>query len=525
MPTPPIERSNPSAGSPLARRLLSGLTLVLSCQAQVTPEKAHLFTHEGGAADSHYGFRISRAGDVDGDGHADVLVGSPLSAVGGRLQVGKVYVYSGADGRTLREVAGDPARDIFFGWPVRDAGDVDADGTPDFAATTRTDVVVVSGRTGGEVWRATVGFATDAGLGRLGDTDRDGRDDLLVSTGMETMVLSGRDGSVLSRRTGQITAAAAGDCDGDGVGDIVLGEYAFAGTGRVLLLSGRNGSVLQTIAAPVGTTSFGRYVSAAGDVDGDGVPDVIVGDRFGTSAMFVHSGRDGALLRQVAGGSAPPAFPCVGAGDVDGDGHGDVVMTRQWGHVVVVSGRTWAEVAVFRKTPGGIFGLSVDGVGDVNGDGFGDVLVGDYTGGARFTGSAHVLSGRALALTTGSHAVSIGAGGTQALRFDLGPENGGAAFVCLGSASGFEPGIALGGGVHLPLNPDAYTMLTGGSLGLLFTPAVGTLDAAGVGTCVLTWPSALAVAPGTRLHHAALIFAPSLSRLATATNAAPLLLR
>jgi hypothetical protein len=230
-------------------------------------------------------------------------------------------------------------------------------------------------------------------------------------------------------------------------------------------------------------------------------------------------------VHQLAGGSAPSAFQPRPAGDVDADGFDDVVMTMGWGHVRVVSGRTGSVLADYHKTPAGIFGLSTDGVGDVDGDGFDDVLIGDYTGGRFFTGSAHVLSGRALALTTDTHAVDIAGGGAQHLRLDLGQAQAGALFVGLGSFSGTAPGVDLGGGVRLPLNPDAYLLLTAGSPGALFTPAVGVLDAAGAGMARLTWPGGLALAPGTRLHHAAVVLAPDLSAVRAATNAAPLLLR
>src|SRR5690606_33548774 len=97
----------------------------------------------------------------------------------------KVYVYAGADGRVLHELAGDPARDRFFGWPVADAGDVDGDGTPDILAAVdgaARGVAVVSGRTGAELLRLASGLSLDAGLGGLGDIDGDGRGDVLVST-------------------------------------------------------------------------------------------------------------------------------------------------------------------------------------------------------------------------------------------------------------------------------------------------------------------------------------------------------
>lgn len=519
---------HPTLATDAARRLCCFLACALASgtvRSQITPTSAHLFSHEGGATDSHYGFRISKAGDLDGDGHPDILVGSPMNTVGGVVGVGKVYVYSGADGRVLHEFEGDPAQDFSFGWPVGAAGDVDGDGAPDIMAATRDGVVVLSGRTGARLLRLASGRATEATLAALGDTDGDGHDDMLVTTVGEALVFSGRDGSVM-RGLGQwLEANAAGDVDRDGVVDIVVGDYRFGSTGRVFVHSGRDNALLHTIPAPAGVTDFGRYVAAAGDIDADGHADVIVGDASSSGRAFVFSGRNGGLLRQIAGGAAPLAHEPKRAGDIDGDGFDDVLMTLHWGRVVVVSGRTGATIADFNKTPGRIFGLSTDGVGDINRDGFDDVLVGDYNGGPFFTGSAHVLSGRALALTTNAHAIPVTTGGTQTMRLDLGQAHAGSHFVPLGSASGIEPGLPLRGGLHLPLNFDAYLMLSAGNLSLLFNPGVGTLDAHGIGTASLSWPAGLGITPGTRLHHAALVVAPDLSSITLATNAAPLLLR
>src|SRR5262245_14338603 len=123
-------------------------------------------------------------------------------------------------------------------------------------------------------------------------------------------------------------------------------------------------------------TSLGRSVDGAGDVNGDGVGDIVIGATqilgLGGS-VTLRSGRDGSVLRSWTG---PVSFgQCVaGAGDVNADGFADVIV-GELGKITVFSGRT-GEVLYVKIDVTGQLGASVDGAGDLNHDGYADFAAG-----------------------------------------------------------------------------------------------------------------------------------------------------
>ena len=90
-----------------------------------------LYQRDGAAAGDFFGYSVSMAGDVNGDGKADFIVGARSADPGGRVRAGSVYVYSGADGSILYQKDGVATNDN-FGYSVSMAGDVNGDGKPDF---------------------------------------------------------------------------------------------------------------------------------------------------------------------------------------------------------------------------------------------------------------------------------------------------------------------------------------------------------------------------------------------------------
>src|SRR5262249_48876574 len=128
--------------------------------------------------------------------------------------------------------------------------------------------------------------------------------------------------------------ALAGDADGDGTEDFLVGcspSDPALSTGCAQIVSGRTGAVLRELTHPGPDRLFGFAVAAAGDVDGDGRTDWLVGAPIGAEsphrgAAFVFAGSDGHLLREFTGDTAGFGVSVTGIGDWNGDGHADVAV-------------------------------------------------------------------------------------------------------------------------------------------------------------------------------------------------------
>jgi len=233
-------------------------------------------------------------GDVDGDGAADYAVTRPYVDASDPNNPGHVSVHSGADGSLLYDLAGVNPYDG-FGYSIAPLGDLDGDGVTDFAVgvptTTQGYVDLRSGATG-------------AALGTLPFTNRS-------YTGFASKMV------------------AITDRDGDGWRDLVVREIPVNPDRepyRLAILSSATGNELAHIDAPVGWTSFGHALANGGDLDGDGVEEILTTIFY--DRLEVWSGATNLLLysfeiadRDVHVGAFGPA------GDLDGDGRGDFVRS------------------------------------------------------------------------------------------------------------------------------------------------------------------------------------------------------
>jgi putative Ig domain-containing protein/VCBS repeat protein/FG-GAP repeat protein len=174
-----------------------------------------------------------------------------------------------------------------------------------------------------------------------------------------------------------------GDVNGDGVPDLITGAGP-GGTPTVSVFDGASGALVSSFFAYELTFNGGVYV-AAGDVNRDGYADVITGSGAGrVGEVKVYSGPDGAVLHDtVVFGSSFTGGVRVAAGDVDGDGFADLVAGAGPGPDSTVTVLSGADLSVLRSfSPYGPFPAGVFvAAGDVTGDGFADVITGADAGG------------------------------------------------------------------------------------------------------------------------------------------------
>lgn len=330
----------------------------------------------GRAPVQHFGGGAAGIGDIDGDGCDDFAIGALNDGTAGS-HAGRVWVFSGRTATTIYDIPADGPGDI-FGNAIDAAGDVDADGVPDFivGAPENGDPIpnygagyakVFSGRTGAVLHHFTgrsIGFEHGHAVAGVGDVDGDGHADVAVAAVLDDIgpgvgaafVYSGRTGALLHTLRGAprvdhfgVSLAGVGDVDGDGVPDIGVGcvELTSGVPGHVSIFSGRTGARVRYVAGSAPSDMFGMSVCAVGDLDRDGFADFATGApgaRNSFGAAYVYRGRDGSLLRTIVGKTRGGAFTFpMAAADINRDGYVDLVIgergaAQSLGRVYVVSG-------------------------------------------------------------------------------------------------------------------------------------------------------------------------------------------
>ncbi len=301
-----------------------------------------------------FGHALADAGDVDNDGVHDIIVGANTSSGSGRA-----FVFSGATGLEILDFLGEAPNDA-FGYAVAGAGEIDGDAFDDLLVGARDH---------------------DTGGGNAGR--------VYLYSGVDGSLIRSIDGEGTTDQFGSGTSGT-GDIDGDGFGDQIVGAPgAGAGNlGKAYVYSGADGSLIFSTDSPAGGNSYGVFfVAGAGDVNNDGTRDVYVGDfgwNGGGGKAYVYSGVDGSELHVFPGSSGEGVGPGRAAGDVDGDGFNDLIL----GHWTSPTGAVGAGKATNRSgatgdvlrtinstTAGETLGFDAVGVGDVNGDGKIDFLI------------------------------------------------------------------------------------------------------------------------------------------------------
>ncbi len=374
------------------------------------------FRLDGIDAGDRSGHSVSSAGDVNGDGFDDLIIGTRY--VGSHVVFGKSSGFASAiDLSTLDGTTGFRLDGMNSRVSVSSAGDVNGDGFDDLiigapnANSLKGESYVVFGKSGGfgsAVDLTTLDGTTGFRLDGINDNDRAGH-----------------------------SVSSAGDVNGDGFDDLIIGAFfANSGKGESYVVFGKSGGFASSLDLSTldGVTGFrldgidgydrsGASVSNAGDVNGDGFDDLIIGapdadSRKGESyVVFGKSGGfapaidlstldgttgfrlDGFIEDEHAPGSPYSGTSVSGAGDVNGDGFEDLIIGAPHGTSSGLPGLAGASYVVFGKSGGfssvidlsmldgttgfrlngdfsDLFGGSVSGAGDVNGDGFDDLIIG-----------------------------------------------------------------------------------------------------------------------------------------------------
>ncbi len=413
---------------------LVSLCLLAATPAQETLQPRVLHELSSPAAGDRFGAALADAGDLDQDGLSDLIVGSPRSAVYGD-NAGNVRIYSGSDGRLLREIQGQPGS--HFGSAVANPGDIDRDGFPDLliaAPFGDAFVQLLSGKDGSLLFtfRGNSGSRFGQSVAGAGDVDGDGVLDVVIgepqydtianNTG-RVRVYSGADGSVLHELTGTAPfdlfgtqVAGAGDVDRDGRADFLVGapftDAKAFNAGGVAIFSGVTGAPLLAVYGSQMGDQLGTWLrggSPAVDVDGDDVPDFacgipgadIPGGPFDAGAAQIRSGTDGRLLVQAYGPEAGGFAGVVSSPmDCNGDGTGDLVLGApsalgNLGMVSLNSGHDGSLILQLNGSqPSGWYGAALTTLSDVDGDGAPDLAIGapGYEDDTTLVGRVYIVS-------------------------------------------------------------------------------------------------------------------------------------
>ncbi len=401
------------------------------------------FIIQGDNAGDFAGRSVSSAGDINGDGYDDIIIGAPEGA----SRAGEAYVVFGKEGgfgttdgagRQVIDLTSLSAAEGFIidgaghsdraGASVSSGGDINGDGFD--------DLIVGSLKGGSNRGAANIVFGKESGFGTEVVTDGHARQVLDLSG------LPPADGFIVrGDRNGDeagFSVSSAGDVNGDGFDDVIVGApYGDDGSfdaGEAYVVFGKadgfglvnlfsfsadDGFIIQ---GDESRDNAGFSVSSAGDINGDGFDDMIVGARWGD---------DGAFLS----GEAYVVF-----GGAGGFGK-EVVTSGQARQVIDLAELSAAEGFIIAGNGASDYaGYSVSSAGDINGDGFDDMIIGALNGddGGANAGEAYVVFGKA-----GGFGTEVITSGHARQVIDLTSLSAAEGFILQGAAMDDQTGVSV----------------------------------------------------------------------------------